>query len=138
MVEAPSSPSLSTVEEPSSSPTLPPVEALGDSRAKGVVAAPCWAAKRNQAARVVASVVLEVEQLMADYPSVVNSSKKLPEAKYQVGHMIETTCSHPVKAHYCPLDKDKLAAGGWHMGAMLGLQAAQFGHQARPIPATTN
>ena len=81
-MEAPSSPSLSTVEEPSSSPTLPPVEALGDSRAKGVAAAPCWAAKRNQAAKVVASVVLEVEQLMADYPSVVNSSKKLPKAKY--------------------------------------------------------
>ena len=46
------------------------------------------------------SVTLEVEQLMADYPSLVNSSKKLPNAKHQVKHVIETTCSHPVKAHY--------------------------------------
>ena len=46
---------------------------------------------------------------MADYPSVVNSSKKLLTAKYQVKHMIETTCPHTVKAHYRCLDKDKLA-----------------------------
>ena len=25
-------------------------------------------------------------------------------------HVIETTCPHPVKAHYRQLDKDKLAA----------------------------
>ena len=56
------------------------------------------------------SVALEVEQLMADYPSVFNSSKKLPKAKHQVKHVIETTCSHLVKAHYRHRDKDKLAA----------------------------
>ena len=52
----------------------------------------------------------EVEELMANYPSVVNAGKKLPKAKHQVKHIIETTCPHPVKAHYRPLDKDKLAA----------------------------
>ena len=61
-------------------------------------------------------MALEVEQLMAnylsvaDYPSVVSSSKKLPKAKHQVKHVIETMCPHPVKAHYRRLDKDKLAA----------------------------
>ena len=48
--------------------------------------------------------------MMADYPSIVNASKKLPKAKYQVKHVIETKCPHPVKAHYRRLDKDKLAA----------------------------
>ena len=56
------------------------------------------------------SVALEVEQLMADYPSVVNSNKNLPKARHQVKHIIETMCSHPVKAHYHRLDKDNLAA----------------------------
>ena len=64
------------------------------------------------------SVALEVEQLMADYPSVVNSSKKLPKSKHQVKHIIETTCSHPVKAHYRRLDKDKLAAAEAEFRAM--------------------
>ena len=41
---------------------------------------------------------------------MVNASKKLPKAKHQVKHVIETTCPHPVKAHYRRLDKDKLAA----------------------------
>ena len=57
-----------------------------------------------------ASVALEVEQLMADYPSVVNASKKLQKAKHQVKHATETTCPHPVKAHYRRLDENKLAA----------------------------
>ena len=52
----------------------------------------------------------EVEQLMADYPSIVNASKKLPKAKHKVKHVIETTCPHLVKAHNHRLDKDKLAA----------------------------
>ena len=56
------------------------------------------------------SVALEVEQLMADYPSVVNSSKKLPKARHQVKHVIETTGLHPVKAHYRRLDKDKYSS----------------------------
>ena len=56
------------------------------------------------------SVALEVEPLMANYPSVVNASKKLPKAKHQVKHVIETTCPHPLKAHYHHLDKDKLTA----------------------------
>ena len=30
--------------------------------------------------------------------------------QHQVKRMIETTCPHPVKAHYRRLDKDKLAA----------------------------
>ena len=47
---------------------------------------------------------------MAHYPSVVNAGKKLPKAKHQVKHVIETTCPHPVKAHYRWLDKYKLAA----------------------------
>ena len=79
-------------------------------------------------------------------------------------------CPHPVKAHYCRLDKDKLAAAKseflameqhgivtceeleeqlglspphdveeeWHMGAMRGLQAAQPGHQARPVTSTAH
>ena len=116
---------------------------------------PHWAAKRSPAAKEVASVTLEVEQRMADYPSKVNSSKKLPKAKHQVKHVIETTClHHPVKAHYRRLDKDKLAAAkdeflameqqgivrqsksSWaspfHMvkkkDGMWGLQAAQSGH----------
>ena len=103
MVEAPSSPSLLTVEALPSTPTLPTVEALGDSSPR-VATAP------HRAAKEVASLVLEVEQLMADYPSVINASKKLPKAKHQVKHIIETTCSHPVKAHYRRLDKDKFAA----------------------------
>ena len=53
------------------------------------------------------SVALEVEQLMADYPSVVNSSKKLPKARHQVKHVIETT-GHPVFAKALLLDPDKL------------------------------
>ena len=41
---------------------------------------------------------------------MVNASKNVPKAKHQVKHVIETTCPHPVKAHYRRLDKDKLAA----------------------------
>ena len=67
-------------------------------------------AKCSPAAKKVASVALEVEQLMDDYTSVVNASKKLHKAKHQVKHIIEITCPHPVKAHYRRLDKDKLAA----------------------------
>ena len=70
------------------------------------------------AAREEEGVALEVEQLMADYPSVANSSKKLPKSKHQVKHIIETTCSHPVKAHYRRLDKDKLAAAEAELRAM--------------------
>ena len=57
---------------------------------------------------------------MADYPSMVNVGKKLPKAKHQVKHVIETTCPHPVKAHYRRLDKDKdkLAAAGAEFLAM--------------------
>ena len=57
-------------------------------------------------------MALEVEQLMVDYSSVVNASKKLPKAKHQVKYFIhiETTCPHPVKAYYCRLDKDELVA----------------------------
>ena len=54
-------------------------------------------------------MALEVEQLMVDYPSMVNSSKKLPKAKHWVKDVIETTCQHPVRAHYRRLDKNKLA-----------------------------
>ena len=67
VVEATSSPSLPTVEAPASSPSLHTVEALGE---RTPVAAA--AAKKED------SVALEVEQLMADYPIVVHSSKKLP------------------------------------------------------------
>ena len=105
-----SSPSLPTVEALPSLPTFPTVEALGE-RAPAVVAvAQCRASKCSLAAKEVASVNLEVEQLTADYPSVVNASKKLPKAKNQVKHVIETMCLHPVKAHDRCLDKDKLAA----------------------------
>ena len=45
-------------------------------------------------AKEVASVALEVEPLMAEYPSVVNNSQKLPKAKHQVKHIIETMCPH--------------------------------------------
>ena len=65
------------------------------------------------------SMALEVEQLMADYPSMVNSSKKLPKDKHQVKNVIETSCSHPVKAHYRHLDKDKLAAAKAEFLAMV-------------------
>ena len=68
VVEATSSPPLHTVEAPASTPSLPTVEALGE-RSSVVAAA---AAKEEE------GVALEVEQLMADYPGVVNSSKKLP------------------------------------------------------------
>ena len=100
VVEAPSPPSLSTVEALStecalpSSPTLPTVEALGDSGSTGVTTVPPRAAKRSPVAKEVASVALEVEPLMAEYPSVVNDSKKLPKAKHQVKHIIETMCPH--------------------------------------------
>ena len=118
VVEAPSPPSLSTVEALStacalpSSPTLPTVEALGDRGSTGVTTAPPRAAKRSPVAKEVASVALEVEPLMAEYPSLVNDSKKLPKAKHQVKYFIhiETTCPHPVKAYYCRLDKDELVA----------------------------
>ena len=72
---------------------------------------PRRAANRSPAAKEVASVALEVEQLMVDYSSVVNASKKLPKAKHQVKYVIhiETTCPHPVKAYYRRFDKDKLA-----------------------------
>ena len=63
-------------------------------------------------------MALEVEQLLAYYSSVVNSSKKLPKAKHQVKHIIETTCTNPVKAHYGRLDKDKLAAANAEFLAM--------------------
>ena len=56
----------------------------------------------RQAVKKADSVAQEVEQLMADYPSVVNASKKLPKAKHHLKHVIETMCLHPVK--------DKLAA----------------------------
>ena len=92
-----------------SSPTLPTMEAIGDRGPTGVTTAPLKAAKHSPAAREVASVALEVEQLMADYPSVVNAIKKLPKAMHQVKHVIETTCPHLVKAHYRHLDKDKLS-----------------------------
>ena len=68
VVEATSSPPLHTVEAPASTPSLPTVEALGE-RSPVVAAA---AAKKED------SVALEVEQLMADFPIVVHSSKKLP------------------------------------------------------------
>ena len=68
------------------------------------------AVKRSPVAKEVASGALEVEQLMTDYPSMVNGSKKLPKAKYQVKHVMETTCPHPVTDHYHRPDKDKLAA----------------------------
>ena len=64
----PSSPSLPAVEALSSTPTLPTEEALGDSGPKGAAAGPRQAAK---AAKEADSVAQEVEQLMADYPSVV-------------------------------------------------------------------
>ena len=35
-------------------------------------------------------MAMEVEQLMGNYPSVVNSSKKLLWAKHLVEHIIET------------------------------------------------
>ena len=57
-----------------------------------------------------ASVAEEVEELMADYPGVVNSSQRLPVPHHQVEHVIETTCGHPVQARYRRLDPDKLAA----------------------------
>ena len=105
VVDSPS-PSLPTVEALSSSPTLPTVEALGVSGPKGAAAAPRGVAKSSQAAKEVNSVAQEVEELMADYPSVVNAGKKLPKVK----HVIETTCPHPVKPHYRRLDKDKFGA----------------------------
>ena len=74
-----SSPSLPTVEALHFSPTLPTVKALGDRRPAEEATAPGRAAKRCPAAKEVASVALEVEQLMADYPSVVNAIKKLPK-----------------------------------------------------------
>ena len=110
VVDSPSTPSLLTVEALSSSPTLPAEEALGDSGPKGAVAGPRQVAKAAKEAKEADSVAQEVEQVMADYPSVVNASKKLPKAKHHVKHVIETTCPHPVKAHYYRLDKDKLVA----------------------------
>ena len=92
VVESPSSPSLPTVEALSSTPTLPTEEALGDSGPKGVAAVPRRVAKGSKVPKEVDSMALEVEQLMADYPSMVNSSKKLPKVRHQVKHVIETTC----------------------------------------------
>ena len=109
VVDSPS-PSLPTVEALSSSPSLLTVEALGGSGSKGAAATPRGAAKSSPAAKEADSIAKEVEELMAEYPSVVNAGKKLPKAKHQVKHVITTTCPHPVKAHYRRLDKDKLAA----------------------------
>ena len=92
VVDSSSAPSLPTVEALFSTPTLPTEEALGDSGPKGVVAVPCRVAKGSKVPKEVDSMVLEVEQLMADYPSMVNSSKKLPKVRHQVKHVIETTC----------------------------------------------
>ena len=100
VVDSPSTPSLLTVEALSSSPTLPAEEALGDSGPKGAVAGPHQVAKAAKEAKEADSVAQEVEQVMADYPSVVNASKKFPKAKHHVKHVIETTCPHPVKDHY--------------------------------------
>ena len=86
------------------------MEALGGSGSKGAAATPRGAAKSSQAAKEAHSIAQEVEELMAEYPSVVNAGKKLPKAKHQVKHVITTTCPHPVKAHYRRLDKDKLVA----------------------------
>ena len=65
------------MEALSSSPTLPTEEALGDSGPKGAVAVPPQAAKGSQVTKEADSVAQEVEQLMADYPSIVIASKKL-------------------------------------------------------------
>ena len=45
---------------------------------------------------------------MASYPGVVNTSKKLPPVRHQVEHVVETTCSRPVRARYRRLDPAKL------------------------------
>ena len=45
---------------------------------------------KTSSAIAVASMAMEVEQLMGNYPSVVNSSKKLLWAKHLVEHIIET------------------------------------------------
>ena len=52
---------------------------------------PRGAAKGSQVAKEADSVAQEVEELMADNPSVVNAGKKLFKAKHQVKHVIETT-----------------------------------------------
>ena len=57
----------------SPSPSLLTVEALGDSGPKGAAAAPHGAAKGSQPAKEANSVTQEVEELMADYPSMVNA-----------------------------------------------------------------
>jgi RNase H-like domain found in reverse transcriptase/Reverse transcriptase (RNA-dependent DNA polymerase)/Integrase zinc binding domain/Integrase core domain len=58
---------------------------------------------------VVASVLPDYKQLVAEYPSVVNASKKMPPVKHKVEHYIITD-GPPETSKYRRLDPDRLAA----------------------------
>ena len=83
-----STPSLPTVEAPSSS---------SNSHLRLKQDRPPAAARSGQ-------------ELVDQYPDVVCSSKRLPAVKHNVVHMLETTCQRPVTARYRRLDAEKLEA----------------------------
>jgi len=92
---------------------LPTVEALpgsSDGHLRPEQDRPPAAASQQVGVMATVSVAAEVEQLMADYPGVINNGKKLPKVRHRVEHVIETTCNRPIKARYRRLDPDKLEA----------------------------
>jgi hypothetical protein len=54
-------------------------------------------------------VLPDYKQLLAEYPSVVNASKKMPPVKHKVEHYIITD-GPPETSKYRRLDPDRLAA----------------------------
>jgi hypothetical protein len=58
---------------------------------------------------VVALVLPDYKQLVAEFPNVVNASKKMPPVKHKVEHYIITD-GPPETSKYRWLDPDRLAA----------------------------
>jgi hypothetical protein len=54
-------------------------------------------------------VTPDFQQLVAEFPAVVNQSKVLPQVTHNVEHIIETT-GRPVSSKYRRLDPERLAA----------------------------
>jgi hypothetical protein len=57
----------------------------------------------------IAAVTPDFQQLVAEFPAVVNKSKVLPRVTHNVEHIIETT-GRPVSNKYRRLDPERLAA----------------------------
>ncbi len=83
-----------------STASLPTVEARLHSAARG---------GRLQGPPAVPAAMEEVE-VAREFPEVVNVSKKLPQCKHRVQHVIDTTCTRPVSSRYRRLPPEKLEA----------------------------